>query len=433
MNHVAFLKDRLDWQRRSHVSHRMMSILKRYGIGDQRMMLAIFRYLKLVTKYGAVPTFPVTAQVVARHSEAIRRFQGMGAEFAIHGYTHVDYTMLSPADVTEHLSKAVETFVTHGIHYSGFRFPYLKRNPGLFSRLSQFGFCWDSSDTADFDPVPQRLFPEKDWQCYEFMRRDYGRTHMLTRSPLPVLKDNVLEIPVALPDDDLLVDRLLVEDVSFIAACWKKMLLTCFEHGELFVLQLHPERFFICEPALEVLLEMAFRAKSKIWSASLQAIHDWWREKETFRAVVQSLSGTRYAVKIHCTDRGTLLIKNARRLNAGEPLFENYYPTGDRQFEMECLVKPVIGLSDNSPAWLVEHLRESGFIFEMARPEMQYAVDLTTDTGSNSLTIQKLDQRIQQSPHPLLRFWRWPNQARCALSITGDIDCLSSMDFYSRL
>jgi len=433
MNHVAFLKDRLAWQRRRHVSHRMVSILKRYGVGDQRMILAIFQYLKLVAKYGTAPTFPVTAQVVARHSETIRRFQGMGAEFAVHGYSHVDYTMLSPGDVSEHLSKAVETFVAHGIHYRGFRFPYLKRNPELFSRLSQFGFSWDSSDAADFNPAPQQLFPEKDWQCYEFMRRDYLRTYMLTRSPLPVLKDNVLEIPVALPDDDLLVDRLLVDDVSFIAACWKKMLFKCFEQGELLVLQLHPERFFICRPALEVLLEIAFRAKSKIWIASLQEIHDWWREKETFQAVVQSISGMRYVVKIHCTSRGTMLIKNTGALNSGSPFINNYYPLRERQFEIECHMKPVIGIPEGSPAWLLDHLREAGFIFEIARPDTLYAIDLTTAVGCHSLTAHAVDQIIQQSPHPLLRFWRWPHQTRCALSITGDIDCLTPMDFYSRL
>jgi len=433
MNQVALLKDRLTWQRRNSVSSRLLSILKRYGVGDQRMVMAIFHYLKMVAKYGAVPTFPITAQVVARHADTIRKFQDRGAEFAIHGYSHVDYTMLSRRGAGEQLSKAIEVFHKNGINYSGFRFPYLKRDPELFGLFSTLGFAWDSSDTVDFDSVQPDNFPEKTWQSYDFMRRDYGKKFMVTQTALPKMKDDVLEIPVALPDDDLLVDRLLIDDVSFIAACWKRMLVRNYEKGEIFVLQLHPERFFICESALEVLLEVAFRAKSKIWLASLNEVNKWWRERNGFFAAVQKISKSRFSVKIFCTERSTLLIKNGENLNNGEPLIENYYPINTKSFEMECNVKPVIGVPNDFPKHLSDYLHEQGFVFEIVKPQSKYAVNLAQESNNNSLNIPALDESIRQSTHPLLRFWRWPNQARCALSITGDIDCLTHLDFYTRL
>lgn len=433
MNQVTFLKDRLTWQRRSSVSSRMLSILKRYGVGNQRMVMAIFHYLKTVGKYGAAPTFPVTAQVVARHGETIRKFQDMGAQFAIHGYLHVDYTMLSPRAAADQLSRALEVFHRNGINYTGFRFPYLKRDPQLFGLLSQLGFVWDSSDAVDMDVVPQEKFSARTWQSYDFMRRDYNEKWMVTQAALPKMKDNLLEIPVTLPDDDLLVDRLLIDDASFIADCWKKMLVQTYERGELFVLQLHPERFFICEPALDELLNVVFRAKSKIWLASLNDVNEWWRERSQFRAAVQKISKSRYSVRIFCSDRGTVLIKNGEAVKNSEPLIENYVPIKPHSFELESSARPMIGVPTELPETISDFLREEGFVTEIAGPGTTYAVDLSDTGGEAYLTIPSVEKRIAESLFPLLRFWRWPNQTRCGLSVSGDIDCLTHLDFYTRL
>lgn len=430
MNQVAFLKDRLNWQRRNKISNRLVSILKRYGLDNQRMIMAIFHYLKTVTKYGGAPTFPVTAQVVARHADTIRRFQDMGVEFAIHGNTHVDYTMLSHKEANKQLSRAIDIFRKHGIRFSGFRFPYLKRGSELFDQLTSLGFEYDSSDTTDFDVMKKNDFSVRKWQSFEFMRHDYIETFMVTQTALPMMKNNVVEIPVALPDDDLLVDRLLINDVLHIAAIWKNMLVRNFERGEIFVLQLHPERFFICRQALEVLLDIAFRARPKIWMASLKEVNDWWREKSNFRAMVEKVSDSRYFVNILCSKRGTILMKNGENFSRCKPLIENYYPIKAMGFELESDVKPVIGIPNDFSENLSDYLAEEGYVFEVAKPDTQYAVHFC---GEEKPDIALMEKRIRRSSHPLLRFWRWPNEARCALSITGDIDCLTQFDFYTRL
>jgi hypothetical protein len=40
---------------------------------------------------------------------------------------------------------------------------------------------------------------------------------------------------------------------------------------------------------------------------------------------------------------------------------------------------------------------------------------------------------IETSPAPLVRYWRWPDGAKSALSVTGDLDALSLLDYVSRL
>ncbi len=40
---------------------------------------------------------------------------------------------------------------------------------------------------------------------------------------------------------------------------------------------------------------------------------------------------------------------------------------------------------------------------------------------------------IEQSEFPTIRYWRWPYGAQNALVVTGDIDALTSIDFFLRL
>jgi hypothetical protein len=59
-----------------------------------------------------------------------------------------------------------------------------------------------------------------------------------------------------------------------------------------------------------------------------------------------------------------------------------------------------------------------------------YLNDLTQFTEADE---KPLLERIEQSNAPLLRYWRWPHQARSALSITGDIDSITLIDFVLRI
>lgn len=40
--------------------------------------------------------------------------------------------------------------------------------------------------------------------------------------------------------------------------------------------------------------------------------------------------------------------------------------------------------------------------------------------------------RVDESGYPLLRLWRWPQGARCALTVSSDVDSIIFADFLKR-
>ena len=48
-------------------------------------------------------------------------------------------------------------------------------------------------------------------------------------------------------------------------------------------------------------------------------------------------------------------------------------------------------------------------------------------------TEKRIVEEIEQSDAPLLRYWRWPDKARSAMSVTGDIDSVTLSDFVLRI
>ena len=46
---------------------------------------------------------------------------------------------------------------------------------------------------------------------------------------------------------------------------------------------------------------------------------------------------------------------------------------------------------------------------------------------------KQLAEKLEQSDVPQLRYWRWPNGAKSALSVTGDIDSVTLTDFVLRI
>jgi len=45
----------------------------------------------------------------------------------------------------------------------------------------------------------------------------------------------------------------------------------------------------------------------------------------------------------------------------------------------------------------------------------------------------ELIETIEASPGPLVRYWRWPDGAKSALAVTGDMDALTLLDYAARL
>src|SRR5256885_16488183 len=89
-------------------------------------------------------------------------------------------------------------------------------------------------------------------------------------------------MPVSLPDDEILVDGLGIHNATGLWHAFEAMMeMACSTRSHL-VVQVHPERFHICEAALELLIEKTVDASG--WLGPLSGAAGW---------AVRSAGGTR--------------------------------------------------------------------------------------------------------------------------------------------
>jgi hypothetical protein len=77
---------------------------------------------------------------------------------------------------------------------------------------------------------------------------------------------------------------------------------------------------------------------------------------------------------------------------------------------------------------LIEFLRQQGYIVEISQERQPYLYyfDQTEFTADQE---RPLLAYIEETAQPLVRLGRWPNGARSALAITGDIDALTLWNY----
>src|SRR5207245_10711696 len=91
------------------------------------------------------------------------------------------------------------------------------------------------------------------------------------------------------------------------------------------------------------------------------------------------------------------------------------------------------GISRSARQDTVSFLQEQGYILATNGDVSQCALQLTDSTLRRFNSENKLIHYIESSPAPLVRYWRWPNEARSAVSMTGDLDALSLLDYAARI
>jgi dihydroxyacid dehydratase/phosphogluconate dehydratase len=70
---------------------------------------------------------------------------------------------------------------------------------------------------------------------------------------------------------------------------------------------------------------------------------------------------------------------------------------------------------------------------ELSEQGEKYPLYLNTLDHFKPEDERRLISLIETANEPLIRFWRWPNQYRSTLTITGDIDSITLFDFAVRL
>ena len=400
-------------------------VLSRFGITADAMIRRLDRYDAITGKLGIRPTWPTTASVLARHPNVLRRYSDRGIELALHGLVHGDHALLDERQQRVVIAGAANVFERNGLKPTGFRGPYLRYNPATLAALRALGLRYHSSQAVSFplcaDPEPARA------GAYELALELYAARDARRIAVTPKMQDGLVDIPVAIPDDETMVERLrLAGDGA--ARQWFSMLEATYGRGELFTLQLHPER--ICElgSALEATLTEARRRRPQILVATLDELALWWSRRSRFSLSVTRSGGCRFRVRLDADDDATLLVRGLEVPRTA--WYGADAVSRDRDFQVEGARAPIVGVSRRSPPDVQRLLREEGLPFEVAEDAAAYGayVDVTTDRWTESDVLDAIDR----SSGPLVRLWRWPREARSALAVSGDIDALTLFDFAVR-
>ena len=94
--------------------------------------------------------------------------------------------------------------------------------------------------------------------------------------------------------------------------------------------------------------------------------------------------------------------------------------------------KPVIGISMTSAPHLASFLRQQGYIAEIVNGAHNHSIYLDYPNFSRE-DERRLLLDLDASRQPIVKIGRWPDGARSALCVTGDIDALTVWDYGLRI
>jgi peptidoglycan/xylan/chitin deacetylase (PgdA/CDA1 family) len=374
-------------------------------------------YADVVAGYDAAPSLPITAAVLDRNPQVAHGLAGRGVELCVHGLVHNDLSELSPETQREQIEQAVAVFTKHGVSFEGFRSPYLRYNEGTLSAVRALDFEYDSN--LPFYWEPERLVRDLDASQADGLRRGlrfYNPVRFPHERSLPRFAEGLVEIPVSLPDDEILLDRMGLSPQR-IGETWQQMAGLALERGELLTIQLHPERIALLRESLRRVLDFA-SASGGFWITTMAEIAAWWKERTPLAIDVTDAGRGKYEVKQPVGTRSQLeLVVPA---------------TGTRQtIETRTVVasekKPVIGVHPASALHLRHRIRDLGYCIDESEDSKMYPYYVGGDDPA-----AEVERRIIDLDHPLVADTFWPAPHKAALAVTGDIDCLTLGDFIRR-
>ena len=410
----------------AYVARRLLTLGTRYGLTPRRAQLRAVECVSVLNANGCAPTFATPGRVVAREGEFCAELAGMGAEFAIHGFDHVDFRGLSRKQVVDQLVRAAHAYDRSGIAFEGFRCPYLSWTPGLLEAMpdrrlrysSNTAIWWNVVPVNDSDTVFRHL-----WRFYQPLAAE-------TTVATPRLRGELVEIPASLPDDLQLVDGLRLGEEGLRRA-WSEILRLTHRRGDLFAPLFHPELFGSCRSTFEDVLRDAATLRPRVWVTQLRDVGRWWRERAAFTAE-WATDGDRLRVRFACSPRGTILAKNVE-LDAPTHSWDGAYAVVEgRELTLEAGQRPFVGVAPSAPATTVEFLREHGYVVDTSSEATRCSIYLDEAALAQLGNEVALVEAIEASSAPLVKFGRWPDETRSALCVAGDLDALTLGDYAAR-
>ena len=373
-----------------------------------------------------MPTWPTTACVLARHPDLLRRYADRGIELALHGLVHGDHAVVDRRRQHDTIARAVDIFARAGLRPSGFRGPYLRYNGATREVLRALGLRYHSSQAFVFPMLSTDLAATAAAR-YTLALRLYAAVDARTTAARPRLREGLVDIPVALPDDEILLDRLRLTEPA-LSAEWAHVLELTYRRGDLFTIQLHPERIRELGDALDATLAAARGHRPGVHLARLDDIAEWWLRRARFALRVTRVAQGRCRVSLTADPDATLLVRGLAV--ARSPWYGAESRSDSREFEVEATRLPIVSVSRRSPPEVAQFVAEEGFATVVDDDGSGFGahVDVVGTPWSETSVLKS----IESAPGPLVRVWRWPDGARSALAVTGDIDALTLRDFVAR-
>jgi peptidoglycan/xylan/chitin deacetylase (PgdA/CDA1 family) len=412
-----------------YVAARLFTLFRRYGLTTGKAKQRTRDCVQFLAAHGCLPTFPTPGRVIDNNPEFCRELQTLGAELAVHSYDHVDFTGLSPAQASRQFIKAAESFSRNAIQFEGFRCPYLSWEDSLLDAIPERLFKYSSNHAIWWDVVSDQSLKSAT-SVFKHLEEFYHPQSAGRVVATPKFMDGLLEIPVSLPDDLQLYDGLAL-GAEGVQDAWIKILDKTFARGELFVILFHPESFRLCAPAFEGLLTQAAQFKPSVWVTRLQDVSQWWWERSCFSVDICSDS-TGIDLSFDCSDNATLLVRNMETPEPTLPWDEDYRVLPGRTMHLTNGFRPFVGVSSALAVETISFLKDQGYVIDSGEQAARCSVYLD-DPSVGSWSEVQLINHIESSRAPLVKYSRWPDGAKSALCVTGDLDALSLMDYASRL
>jgi hypothetical protein len=306
---------------------------------------------------------------------------------------------------------------------TGFRCPYLRWNDDILTAVANHNLSYDSSQALYWDVVDG--YAVADYQrVLEFYRAKPAAKY----PAVPRKVGPIVQISYCVPDDEALIDRLKLTSAEAAAQTWLAILEQTYELGELFTLGLHPERIGLLHRSLDCVLARACRLSPRVWLARLDEITAWWLARSEAKFEIVAAGAGRYSLSIQGPPKMTVLVRNVVVESPVETWWGNFNRLAVTNFCFLARQRPCLGLSPDSDPTLAAFLKQQGYWVETSADRSVYSIYLHYPTFTPE-DERPLLKQLETGEEPLIRLGRWPNGARSALCVTGDIDALTLWDY----
>lgn len=399
-----------------------MMILRRFGFTSAKSKRALEQFVSIASKHECIPSLFVTGDLLDHNRRYFQELAERNVSIGLHGHHHVDHALLTESIQRKEIRKALDKFRHAQITIRGFRSPYLRFSKKTLRAVHANNLAWTSNMVMYYYPEP--FIRKCDMNCANRLVEQFYTPLSITDQPsIPFFVNGYLEMPVALPDDEILIDRFNMTDPYQLADVWLWMLNYSRNNGEFLNLIFHPERLPFFGKALDIVLEKA-RAYGDVWTASLDHIARWWEKKAHWTFEIEKTGPKVFEVTTECDEQAAVMLQYPN----GKSEIVNDHPGKKFVLETEC--NPVIGCPPNCSGEGLAWLKNEGFFVKSVDDPVSCAFYF--DERQSNPTPRKLLKSTYESAGPILRFARWPKGYASALSITTDVDAINLLDFIRR-